>query len=68
MEKRARVCNCCGRELAQKEDAFCAHKEWGYFSEKDTQIHEFLLCEACYDEITKRFCVPVRVTEQTELL
>ena len=66
MEKR--VCTGCGRKLNQNEDVFCGQKEWGYFSGKDTQIHCFILCEACYDKLIGGFRIPVKVKEQTELL
>ena len=32
---------------------------WGYFSKKDTQRHQFDLCEDCYDEIIRGFAIPV---------
>lgn len=42
-------CNCCGRLLGQGErageDYLKVTKEWGYFSEKDLELHEWYLCE-----------------------
>ena len=66
-------CNSCGRKLKvengiQWEDAFEANKEWGYFSDWDTQIHRFNLCEECYKEITSRFQIPVEVRQKLEVL
>ena len=43
-------------------------KEWGYFSNKDTQIHEFKICERCYDRIVKQFEISPKVTEKSEIL
>jgi len=68
-----RVCHVCGRELIEKngilqEDALIVRKDWGYFSKKDLQIHEFIVCEACYDEWIGGFMHPVRVLDKTEVL
>ena len=65
-------CNQCGKKLMMeqdilKEDAFEARKQWGYFSKKDAVLHSFVLCENCYDEMTAKFVIPVRITEVTEL-
>ena len=65
-------CNQCGKVFEKKrelyqEDFFEARKEWGYFSKKDFTIHEFLLCEDCYDRLTAGFQVPVRVLEKKEI-
>lgn len=43
-------CNSCGKNFKVengilKEDAFEATKEWGYFSERDMEVHHFNLCE-----------------------
>ena len=35
--------------------------QWGYGSPKDSEVHEFHLCEPCYDELIKSFKVPVSV-------
>ncbi len=69
---RDMYCNACGRELKMEhgmllEDAFEARKQWGYFSKKDTQMHSFVLCEKCYDQMVERFVCPPKVTEVTEL-
>ncbi len=80
LEKRKPRCNCCGRELRTEngilvEDAFVASKEWGYFSEKDREVHEFylqvhsfVLCEECCDKIAQSFRIPVTVTEKREVM
>jgi len=57
-------CNKCGKEMKVedgmvKEDVLEVHKRWGYFSEKDNEVHSFDLCEACYDELTLAFKIPV---------
>ena len=71
--KRIKVCHKCGRKHTNDhkkgQTGFCVIRtEWGYFSEKDGEIHEFTLCEKCYDDYTRKFLVPVFLTEQTELL
>lgn len=67
------VCNQCGRSLKVedgiiKEGVFRGEARWGFFSEKDGEIHSFDLCEACYDRLVKGFLIPVEKEEQTELL
>ncbi len=67
------VCNQCGRELKLEngivqEGVFQGTAPWGYFSEKDGQIHHFDLCESCYERLTAGFQIPVTEEEQTELL
>lgn len=54
------ICNRCGKELVQ-EDVLSVEKRWGYFSEKDNEIHRFDLCEQCYDEIVSTFQIPIEI-------
>ncbi|MDO4345019.1 MAG: hypothetical protein Q4C50_09480 [Eubacteriales bacterium] len=66
-------CNMCGRKLEKKEDilredVLSVKKNWGYFSGRDGEIHEFDLCETCYDRLIKQFRLPVTQTEQKEML
>lgn len=66
-------CNCCGKKIRQEnnillEDVLCVKKSWGYFSEKDGSVHEFDLCEGCYDRLVKQFVLPVKISGQKELL
>lgn len=66
------VCNVCARKLRMEngilmEDAFEAKKQWGFFSKKDTLLHSFVICEACYDEMVSHFAIPPRAEEVTEL-
>ena len=66
------VCNCCGKELLVengilKEGICPVDVAWGYFSNKDTMIHHFDLCEACYDSITAKFVIPAETEEETEV-
>jgi Fe2+ or Zn2+ uptake regulation protein len=66
-------CNCCGKMLKVengilKEDAFEATKEWGYFSEKDMEVHHFNLCEECYDKLISQFKIPVKINKKLEAL
>ena len=41
------------------QDALSVEKRWGYFSEKDNEVHAFDICESCYDEWTSTFLIPV---------
>lgn len=57
------ICNKCGKEILVKngmpeEDVLFVQKRWGYFSDKDNEVHEFDLCEACYDELLSTFAIP----------
>jgi hypothetical protein len=66
-------CNSCGKQLKfdngiLKEDAFEATKEWGYFSERDMEVHHFNLCEECYDRLISQFQIPVEVRKKLEVL
>jgi len=66
-------CNCCGKTLLQTgqflaEDAVSIRKEWGYFSAKDLEIHEMIICEACYDAWVQTFRIPVSVAEKQEVI
>lgn len=67
------VCNQCGRSLEVKNgvptiDWFAADKEWGFFSDKDGQIHSFDLCEECYNQLVSGLKIAPFVREQTELV
>lgn len=66
-------CNMCGKQLKIKngivtEGVMSLDLHWGYFSEKDGQIHSFDLCEECYDMLLDRFSLPVAVTSEKEFL
>lgn len=63
------VCNCCGKQIREKEQDFLhVKKVWGYFSGKDTMMHEFAICETCYDQWEKQLKIPVKVTQVTEIM
>lgn len=47
-----------------QEGMFHGEILWGYFSNKDTEHHEFDLCEACYDRITADFVIPLTVKKK----
>lgn len=72
LEKNTCFCNGCGREFLREEstceDIFYGRKEWGYFSKKDLEVHEFHLCESCYDKMVKDFAIPVKVSQKKEVL
>lgn len=65
------VCNQCGSAESAagglfKRDFLPVEKEWGYFSNKDMQTHQFDLCEQCYDRLIGGFCYPVETEERNE--
>lgn len=66
-------CNCCGKKIKTQGDrvmegVFPVQTQWGYFSDKDGEIHEFDLCEACYDKWISGFQIPVEKKIENELL
>ena len=72
MEKKECFCNGCGRQLhlepSPREDVFVAYKEWGYFSNKDLRVDEFVLCETCYDIMIEKFAIPVKKSKKIVVL
>ena len=44
-----------------EEDVLSVEKRWGYFSNKDNEVHHFDLCEECYDEIVATFQIPIEI-------
>lgn len=67
------TCNMCGKNIDThngmlKEGIFEGYKEWGYFSNKDLEIHKFILCENCYENLTQSFKIPVQVSDQIEVM
>ena len=67
------ICNQCGvandivNELVTT-DMLRVEKTWGYFSEKDGQVHHLDICERCYDRWISGFNVPVTAEEAVELI
>lgn len=60
------ICNKCGKEISVKNgvpeaDVLSVEKRWGFFSEKDNEVHKFDLCEECYDEWVSTFAIPIGV-------
>ena len=58
------ICNKCGKEILVKngiseEDVLSIQKRWGYFSNKDNEVHEIDLCEECYDKWIATFAIPI---------
>lgn len=73
MENKQCYCNACGRQLKYQngilqEDVLSVKKEWGYFSNKDMDIHEFVICEDCYDKLVSGFVKDVNKVEQMSSL
>lgn len=57
------ICNQCGKEIpvvhdVPREDTLAIEKRWGYFSDKDNEVHTFDLCEECYDRLVQGFLIP----------
>ncbi len=66
-------CNVCGRDLKLKngmimEGNMSIDYAWGYFSDKDGEVHKFDICQKCYDKFVKSFVIPVDIAENSELL
>jgi len=58
------ICNKCGKEIlvengVAEADVLSVQKRWGYFSNKDNEVHEFDLCEECYDKWVASFAIPI---------
>ena len=58
------ICNKCGKEIlvengVAEADMLSVQKRWGYFSNKDNDVHEFDLCEECYDKWIATFAIPI---------
>ena len=66
------LCNGCGRSIEtggnRQEDALRVRKEWGYFSTRDLEVHEFSLCEECYNRLIENFVIPVKISQKIEVL
>ncbi len=73
MNKKLMIkCNCCGQEREKEHELessmITIEIPWGYFSNKDGEIHKFTLCESCYDRWIQSFQIPVEIKERTEML
>ncbi|MFA9464309.1 MAG: hypothetical protein ACERKN_08435 [Velocimicrobium sp.] len=71
--KKSIQCNVCGKEVKKengflKEDFLMINKEWGYFSNKDIEIHSFKICEECYDKWIATFAIPVVKKKVSEIM
>lgn len=66
-------CNCCGQTIKKidkvplHEDYLHIEKKWNYFSSKDLQIHNFDICESCYDKWCSTFMIPIGQAEAIEI-
>lgn len=66
-------CNCCGKSLLIQngiiKEGYASYRDvFGYFSNKDGQVHSFDLCEACYDKLIAQFKIPVSVEDAREII
>ena len=66
MLKRICQCNACGRQI--EKEALWVRKEWGYFFFCFLEVHEFAICESCYEKMIDQFVIPVKKTEKIEVL
>lgn len=60
------ICNSCKKEIKivngiPEEEVLSVEKRWGYFSNKDNEVHRFDLCEQCYDRMVQAFEIPVEM-------
>ncbi len=67
------ICNQCGQVIPVyagdgTQDYLHIEKTWGFFSDKDGQLHRMNLCEVCYDKWIAGFAIPIEMTEATEFL
>lgn len=65
-------CNRCGKKITNHRqsdhtDYLHVEKKWGYFSGKDMEMHEWNLCESCYDAFIGTFVIPLQKEEVVEL-
>lgn len=67
------TCNCCGKKIHVEngivmEGVFSVQAVWGYFSEKDGEIHKFDICEECYEKWINQFKIPIDIVSKNEML
>jgi DNA-directed RNA polymerase subunit RPC12/RpoP len=60
------ICNKCGKEIlfqgeVAQGDVLSVEKRWGYFSDRDNEVHRFDLCESCYNELIATFQIPIEI-------
>ncbi len=77
-QKRTIQCSCCGKQFIVEpaveertvieKDFLHIRKQWGYFSKRDGIIHEFDVCEECYDKWLENFAIPPDNKKATELI
>lgn len=66
-------CNCCGKQIVVekgiiKEGVMSLDYSWGFFSDKDGEIHSIDLCEECYNEMIRKFKIPVEKIDSNEMI
>ena len=64
------TCDACGKSIFveicgghHNLVGFTATQQWSYGSKFDGELHEFELCEGCYELMLERIGVTPRVTE-----
>lgn len=67
------VCNCCGNTIKTSkgivmEGVLPVNADWGYFSQKDGEVHRFDVCEHCYNQWITSFKIPIEVVRKNEML
>lgn len=58
-------CNCCGKEIDRSgkhayRDYVSIHKDWGYDSPFDGEVHDIDLCADCYEAWIRNFRIDPR--------
>ncbi len=66
-------CNNCGKDIKTNKDIaveglLSLNVDWGYFSEKDGEVHEIDICEECYDKWISQFKIPIDIVRKNEML
>lgn len=67
------TCNCCGNRIKTQKDVVVegvlpVNADWGYFSQKDGEVHRFDICEQCYNQWIASFKIPIEVVRKNEML
>jgi ribosomal-protein-alanine N-acetyltransferase len=67
------ICNKCKKNVNVenniiKEGLYHTEYRFGYFSQKDGEVHSFDLCEECYDHIIGDFLIPPEINEVLEII
>lgn len=67
------ICNACGKEILFKneiaqEDYLHIVKRWGYFSKRDGETDEIILCEKCYKNWIDSLKIKTKTVNTVEMI